>query len=159
MSDPQYVILEGVPTPQRYHDLRKIAGMTPPPLDAVPQALSNSITCIVAYERKHMLNETTPAPDQDVIGMGRLVGDGALFLLVVDIVVHPDHQHRGLGKRIIQTVVDYVDKHAPKAYVSLVADLPAQKLYPLYGFKDVKPSLGMYRMNRPAQGQDGNAAE
>jgi len=159
MADSQYVVIEGLPTPQLYHDLRKLAGMTPPPLEAVPKSLANSFACIVAYERKHMLSDTTPGPNQDVVAMGRLVGDGALFLILVDVAVHPDHQRRGLGKRIVQKLVDYVDEHAPLAYVSMVADPPAQKLYPKYGFKDVKPSVGMYRMIRPASSANALATE
>jgi hypothetical protein len=48
----------------------------------------------------------------------------------------------------VQSLVDYVDKHAPEAYVSLVADTPAQRLYPQFGFKTVEPSIGMFRMKR-----------
>lgn len=160
MSDQEkYVILEGLPTPQRYHDLRKLAGMTPPPLEAVPKSLAHSFVGIVAYERKHMVNDTTPAPGQEAVGMGRLVGDGSLFLIMVDIAVHPEHQRMGIGRRIVQRLVDYVDEHAPFAYVSLVADAPAQKLYPLYGFQDVKPSVGMFRMERGERGLAGGGGE
>jgi ribosomal protein S18 acetylase RimI-like enzyme len=149
MSDSHYVILEGRPTPQNYHDIRKLAGMTPPPLEAVPKSLANSFYMLVAYERKRMLDEKTPARKQEVVAMGRLVGDGSLFLIMVDVCVHPDHQRKGLGKRIVQELCDYIDEQAPLAYVSMVADIPAQKLYPQYGFKSVEPSVGMYRMNRP----------
>jgi ribosomal protein S18 acetylase RimI-like enzyme len=136
MVESQYVILQGLPTPQTYHDLRKLAGMTP-----------------------HMLDDTTPRPGQDAIAMGRLVGDGSLFLILVDVAVHPHHQRKGLGKRIMQKLVDYVDEHAPLAYVSLVAEEQAQKLYPLYGFKDVAPSIGMYRMIRERKIQQDMAKE
>lgn len=149
MSD-SYVVLESLPSPQTYHDLRKLAGMTPPPMDTgdVPKSLANSVCCVVAYERRHMLDDTTPRPEQTAIAMGRLVGDGALFLILVDVAVHPDHQRRGLGKRIMQKLVDWVDQNAPAAYVSMVAEPKAQKLYPLFGFKDVAPSIGMFRMIR-----------
>jgi ribosomal protein S18 acetylase RimI-like enzyme len=164
MGDSQYVIVEGIPTPQAYHDLRKIAGMTPPPMEAVPKALANSFAGFLAYEKQHMTNETTPGLDQVPVAMGRLLGDGSLFLLLCDVAVHPEHQRRGLGKHIVQSLVDYVDNHAPEAYVSLVADTPAQRLYPLFGFKNVEPSVGMFRMKRerklhsePAQKE--NAAE
>lgn len=143
----EYVIIQDLPTPQVYHDLRKLSGMTPPPLAAVPKALANSFACFLAYERKHMVNDTTPG-SADPVAMGRLLGDGSLFLLLCDVAVHPDHQRRGLGKRIMQSLVDYVDEHAPEAYVSLVAEPMAQSLYPKYGFKDTKPSIGMYRMIR-----------
>ncbi|KAH9868723.1 hypothetical protein J1614_007795 [Plenodomus biglobosus] len=148
MNDALYVILEGLPSPQVYHDLRKLSGMTPPPLEAVPKSLANSFCCMVAYERKHMIDSTTPGTGQTAVAMGRLLGDGALFLQLCDVAVHPDHQRRGLGKGIMQRLVDYVDEHAPFAYVSLVAEPTAQKLYPQYGFQDVKPSIGMFRMKR-----------
>ncbi|KAF1942134.1 hypothetical protein EJ02DRAFT_346095 [Clathrospora elynae] len=154
MTDSDYVVLEGLPTPQVYHDLRKLSGMTPPPLEAVPKSLANSFCCILAYERKHMLDDVTPGVEQTAVAMGRLLGDGALFLQLCDVAVHPDHQRRGLGKRIMQRLVDYVDDNAPHAYVSLVAEPKAQKLYPLYGFKDVAPSVGMFRMIRGRRVQD-----
>jgi ribosomal protein S18 acetylase RimI-like enzyme len=147
-SSNGYTITEGLPTPQVYHDLRKLAGMTPPPLEAVPKALENSFVAVLAYETKGILDDSTPSPDQNPVAMGRLVGDKSLFLILCDVAVHPEHQRRGLGKRIMQALVDYVDAHAPQAYVSLVAEPAAQKLYPQYGFKDVQPSIGMYRMIR-----------
>ncbi|KAK4107320.1 hypothetical protein N656DRAFT_849533 [Canariomyces notabilis] len=147
-SSNGYTIVEGLPTPQVYHDLRKLAGMTPPPLEAVPKALENSFVAMLAYETEGMLDESTPSPNQIPVAMGRLVGDKSLFLMLVDVAVHPEHQRRGLGKRITKALIDYVDAHAPLAYVSLVAEPAAQKLYPQYGFKDVQPSIGMYRMRR-----------
>jgi ribosomal protein S18 acetylase RimI-like enzyme len=159
MGDSEYVVLQGLPTPQVYHDLRKLSGMTPPPLEAVPKSLANTFCCILAYERKDMMNDTTPGPAQTAVAMGRLLGDGALFLQLCDVAVHPDHQRRGLGKRIMQKLVDYVDEHAPYAYVSLVAERKAQKLYPLYGFKDVAPSIGMFRMMGRQRLLDGEDAQ
>lgn len=157
-SSGEYTIIEGLPTPQVYHDLRKLAGMTPPPLEAVPKALENSFVGIAAYETKDLLDESTPGPDQSPVAMGRLVGDKSLFLILCDVAVHPAHQRRGLGKRIMQALIDYVDANAPQAYVSLVAEPAAQKLYPQYGFKDVQPSIGMYRMlrDRKIEGEGNN---
>lgn len=62
-----------------------------------------------------MESDTNPTESQPVITMGRLIGDGALFLQVVDIAVHPAHQHKGLGKQIIQKLVEYADEYAPHA--------------------------------------------
>jgi GNAT superfamily N-acetyltransferase len=165
MNEPEYVILQGVPTPQVYHDLRKVAGMTPPPMEAVPKALANSFVGFLAYERREMKDGTMPGPGQVPVAMGRLLGDGSLFLLLCDVATHPDHQRKGLGKRIMQALVDYVDKHAPDAYVSLVAEPRATKLYPQFGFQDVQPSVGMFRMIRgrkiqtPAVDGGGNKEE
>ena len=81
----------------------------------------------------------------EVVGMGRVVGDGGCFFQIVDIVVVPAHQGRGLGKYIMSGLVDHLKEHAPKsAYVSLIADVPANKLYEQFGFRETAPrSLGM----------------
>ncbi|KAF2258358.1 acyl-CoA N-acyltransferase [Lojkania enalia] len=145
MASPEYTILQRLPTPQQYHDLRRLAGLTPPALEAVAKALANSVACFLVFERNQMLDDTTPNPDQAPIGMGRLSGDGSLFLLLTDIAVHPDHRKKGIGKSIMKMLVEYIDEHAPHAYVSLVASLHGQGLYRQYGFEDVKPSIGMSR--------------
>lgn len=81
----------------------------------------------------------------EIVGMGRVVGDGGCFFQIVDIVVVPAHQGRGLGKFIMAGLVDHLKQHAPKsAYVSLIADVPANKLYEQFGFRETAPrSLGM----------------
>ncbi|KAF2254890.1 acetyltransferase, GNAT family [Trematosphaeria pertusa] len=149
MDVPEYTVVQGLPTPQQYHDLRKLANLTPPNrtmmLEAVPKALANSFACFLAYERKYMLDDTTPSPNQEPVAMGRLLGDGALFLQLCDVAVHPGHQGKGIGKRIMQALVGYIDENAPHAYVSLVAEPLGQMLYPRFGFEDVKPSIGMFR--------------
>ena len=86
-------------------------------------------------------------PYGTAIGMGRLVGDGGCFFQVVDIAVDPAHQGRGLGKAIMAALTVFMaDKLPPSAYVSLIADVPAQELYKQFGFQETAPrSLGMAR--------------
>ncbi|KAF9051681.1 hypothetical protein BJ165DRAFT_1450560 [Panaeolus papilionaceus] len=111
----EYTILQRLPTPQDYHDLPFIANLTRHPMEAVPRSLKNSFACFIAYETPLMQNETTPATGQHPVAMGRLVGDGALFLQVIDVAVHPDH-----------------------------LDPLGQGLYPKFGFEGMGPSIGMY---------------
>ena len=84
------------------------------------------------------------------IGMGRLIGDGGCFFQVVDIAVDPAHQGKGLGKAIMTALMDHVTNEFPaSAYVSLIADVPANRLYEKFGFRETAPrSLGMaYRVS------------
>jgi ribosomal protein S18 acetylase RimI-like enzyme len=147
--DPAYVVIQGLPKPQAYYDLRKLAGLTPPfaesMADTVPKALQNSFAGFLAYERSGMRDDTTPGADQEAVGMGRLSGDGGLFLVVTDIAVHPDHRRKGIAKGIMKALVEYLDEHAPYAYVSLVADPMAHRLYPQFGFAGTGHSLSMFR--------------
>lgn len=133
MSD-HYVWVETVPTAADFCRLRKIAGLSPRPLEAVEKALPNSCYGV------HVVIEGTP------VGMGRIVGDGALNLDIVDVAVDPLHQGKGLGRKIMEHLVGWLDQHASKgAYVTLMADVP--ELYEKFGFKSVRPeSEGMARV-------------
>lgn len=79
--------------------------------------------------------------------MGRVIGDDGCFYQITDIAVLPEHQGRGLAKQIMQSIVDYLQQHAPaSAYVSLLADGEAQHLYAKFGFSPTAPaSVGMFR--------------
>jgi len=81
----------------------------------------------------------------ELIGMGRVVGDGGLFLFVVDIAVTPAWQRRGLGRRIMQALMEQVHTRAfPYTQVGLIADGTADRLYEKFGFRLVAPeSQGM----------------
>src|SRR5690348_6181098 len=81
----------------------------------------------------------------ELIGMGRVAGDGGLFLFVVDIAVAPAWQRRGLGRRIMQALMEKVHARAfPCTQVGLIADGLAHLLYEKFGFKLVAPeSQGM----------------
>ncbi len=77
----------------------------------------------------------------ELVGMGRVVGDGGLFLFVVDIAVAPLWQGRGLGRRIMQALMDQVHERASaRTMVGLIADGIAYRLYEKFGFKLVAPA-------------------
>ncbi|WP_308637222.1 GNAT family N-acetyltransferase [Paenibacillus silvisoli] len=75
------------------------------------------------------------------------VKNGGCFYQVVDIAVDPEHQGKGYGKLIMSELMTYMDGHAPRgAYISLIADVPADRLYSKFGFAYTSPSsVGMYK--------------
>ena len=42
------------------------------------------------------------------IGMGRVIGDGGTAFQITDIAVLPEHQGKGLGKRIMAALVAWL---------------------------------------------------
>lgn len=137
MEQSQYSTASRLPTVEEYLHLRSVAGLSAFSPEAARLGLTGTVYSVVVMHRGA------------AIGMGRLIGDGGCFFQVVDIAVHPDHQGRGLGKTITQTIMSYVSRKLPvSAYVSLIADVPANKLYEKFGFKETAPrSLGMaYRV-------------
>ncbi|HEX8003200.1 MAG TPA: GNAT family N-acetyltransferase [Mycobacteriales bacterium] len=81
----------------------------------------------------------------EVVGMGRLLGDGGWYFHVVDMAVLPAHQRRGIGDAVLAALLDRVRAVAPPgAYVNLLADPPGRRLYERHGFAETAPaSVGM----------------
>ena len=117
-----------------YQNLRVVCGLSAKSDEAAKIGLQNSLHSV-------QIKEAT-----EVIGMGRIIGDGGCFCQVVDICVHPDHQGKGIGKMIMQNLCDFINEKLPEnCYASLIADGDARYLYEKFGFKDTLPeSRGMF---------------
>ena len=122
-----YVIRIDIPEVEEYLALRQICGLSARDKEASKTGLANSIYSVI-------------------IGMGRIIGDGGTAYQIVDIAVHPKEQGKGLAKAIMALLMKYIhDEINPQAYVNLIADRPADKLYEQFGFVETAPeSLGMY---------------
>jgi ribosomal protein S18 acetylase RimI-like enzyme len=122
-----------IPPVEAYRRLRVIAGLSPKTAEAAERGLPNSI-CAVVVERCGA-----------AVGMGRVIGDGGLFFQIIDIAVDPAHQGKGLGKAIMTRLMEQLRARAPAgAYVSLIADGEAHRLYAQFGFAPTAPkSIGM----------------
>ncbi|WP_081387864.1 MULTISPECIES: GNAT family N-acetyltransferase [Paenibacillus] len=121
------------PSVEQYLALRKEAGLSEMSVEGAAIGLPCSIFAVTLYE------------ENNLIGMGRVIGDGGCFFQVTDIAVKPSHQGRGLGKLIMREIREFLNTVPDKAYVSLIADGEALKLYAQYGFESVMPrSQGMF---------------
>lgn len=129
MSAPMPAELSlSVPGPEEYLALRVAAGLSAMSLEGALAGLPAS-WCSVCLRH-----------EGELIGMGRVVGDGGLFLFVVDIAVTPAWQGRGLGRRIMQALMDEVHARAgARTMVGLIADGSAHRLYEKFGFRLVAP--------------------
>lgn len=122
-----------IPTIATYQHLRVAAGLSAKSTEAAAKGLPNSLFAVQV-----LLGD-------EVVGMGRIIGDGGCFFQVTDIAVLPAHQGKGLGKRIMREIMQFIETDVPQsAYVSLIADGQAQELYAQFGFKHTAPvSVGM----------------
>jgi len=129
----RFRLVEEVPAEDEYRALRVAAGLSPKSPEAASLGLPNSLFSVCVRD------------DAQLIGMGRIVGDGGCNFEVVDIAVHPDWQRRGIGYQIMQSLISYLNDNAPpSAYVSLIADGDAAQLYQKFGFEFTSPiSVGM----------------
>ncbi|WP_438730245.1 GNAT family N-acetyltransferase [Enterococcus sp. AZ128] len=131
-----YRVTIDIPEVEEYLELRKVCGLSARGREASKTGLSNSIYSVIIRRNT----------DQKLVGMGRLIGDGGTAYQIVDIAVHPKDQGKGLAKTIMQLVMTHIENEIdPQAYVNLIADCPADKLYQQFGFVETAPeSLGMY---------------
>ncbi len=127
--------LETVPDIEAYRALRVAAGLSAKSAEAAARGLPNTLHAVCRHE------------GQELVAMGRIIGDGGCHLQVVDIAVMPQRQGQGLGKEIMQRLCGWLERNAPpSAYVSLLADGQAHRLYAQYGFQLTAPaSVGMAR--------------
>ncbi|KZP26466.1 hypothetical protein FIBSPDRAFT_345631 [Athelia psychrophila] len=145
-----YTVLHQTPSVETYLDLRLRSGMDPKSHSAAVIGLPNSLFSVqILYhpQATEATAETTLEPPTTV-GIGRIIGDGALFFQVVDIAVLPEHQGKGLGKRIMKDIESWIVENAPPtAEITLSADGRAKDLYAQYGFIETSTydNVGMTR--------------
>ena len=126
-------LVERAPGIDDYRRLRTATGLSPKSEDAARRGLANTSYGVSLLRR------------DEVVGMGRIVGDDGCFYFVVDIAVVPELQGRGLGKRIMDALDAWLRANAPaSAHVSLFADGEAKHLYAKYGFAQSDHSVGMF---------------
>jgi ribosomal protein S18 acetylase RimI-like enzyme len=117
-----------------YTALRLKTGLSAKSKNAAEAGLKNSLHAVMIKN------------GDEVIAMGRIIGDGGCFCQVVDICVLPEYQGKGIGRMIMENLTAFIQTKLPATcYVSLLADRNASHLYEKFGFRDTLPaSKGMY---------------
>lgn len=129
-------IVQRPPTPQEYRALCVAVGWEQAiNFEAAPASLARSLYHVVA------------ADGERVVGMGRIVGDGAIYFYIQDVAVHPEYQHRGIGHMILTDLMAYLRRHAPaKAFLGLFAAGGTHSFYRRYGFEQYEQLVGLFRV-------------
>lgn len=118
-------ILENIDNVEEYNYLFDIVGWGSYPVEISKKALSNNIYSVSIYD------------NDNIIGYGRLIGDGIIFLYIHDIMVKPEYQGKGIGKTIMQkllTKVEELRKENPDLLLYLGASKGKEDFYRKCGF-------------------------
>ena len=80
----------------------------------------------------------------EIVGMGRIVGDGGTVFHICDMAVEEEWQGKGGGSMIMDSLMEYITREASGySYINLMADVDG--FYERWGFKPTSPnSRGMY---------------
>lgn len=95
---------------------------------ALEQGFRHSLLVLAAYEQDALL------------GLIRVVGDGATVVLVQDLLVYPDKQRQGIGTELLKAVLE---RYSAVRQIQLVTDDTPKTIafYRSLGFSDLA-SLG-----------------
>ena len=108
-----------------YLKLRKAVDWKSLTREQAKKAIEGSLFTVVVYD------EGQP------IGMGRLVGDGAVICYIQDLIVIPKHQGTGVGQQIMEHLIDYVrELKLPNTEImlDLMCATGREAFYEKYGF-------------------------
>ena len=120
----------GYPSPAAYMHLRDAADLSP-----MTSAQADSVA-IGSWYGVVVTHDAANA----VIGMSRVIGNGAWYAHIVDMAVLPGHQRIGLGDAILTALLKEIELKAPPGpYVNLVADAAGRNLYANHGFLETAP--------------------
>ena len=125
-----------IPTTAEYAKLRTAAGWQKTDDAATRTALNNSLFCAVAVD------------SGNVVGLGRVTGDGGLYFYIQDLLVLPEYRHRGVGTSLMTELMRFItDNAAPGTFVGLMAAKGLRDYYVRFGFKS-RPhdAPGMFRI-------------
>ena len=91
-------------TPEEYMELRKLVGWTEFPLEEAKAGLDNA----------YMV--TSVRDDGKAIGLLRLLWDGGYIAFISDVIVHPDYQGQGIGRKLVEGCIQRVKDDMKPGY-------------------------------------------
>lgn len=131
------MIEENTLTVDEYYELIDSVGWKRPSKRLLLNSLKNS------YTVKYLL-------DDKVIGMARLVTDYGYSGLIMDVVVNPNFQGKGIGTILINKIIDEIKSNLEKDeefMLQLLYSPGKKEFYEKFGFKEKKEYVesGMYK--------------
>jgi len=81
---------------------------------------------------RNSLYKVAVTHDDKVIAMARVIGDGGCVYFISDVIVHPDYQGKGIGKRLINHMLDWIDSQVLEGETIMVNLMSAYDKEPFY---------------------------
>lgn len=112
-----------IPSPQEYNWLRREAEWPEMDREACTRCLPSSSHVVSAFD------------GEELVGMGRIVGDGGLCFYIQDVIVAKSHRRRGVGTALMDALMDFIAERAVKdTYVGLMSAVGMEPFYTPFGF-------------------------
>ena len=129
-------ILNRAITAHEYQTIRSTTNWAVLDNSTVKKALCKDLYSVLAFD------------NDKLIGIGRVVGDGAIYFYIQDIIVIPEYQGKGIGKIIMQNIEEFLCKETNEnSFIGLMAADGVQKFYYQFGYKERPENKpGMFKM-------------
>ena len=130
MAEIQFELVDNALKAEDFIQLKLATGFIERPLQQVEKALNNGLFNVSAI------------CDGKVFGIGRLVGDGAMYWYLQEIIVLPEYQGKGIGKSIVNRLIEYIKSTAVPGtiiYIGLTAVKGKEPFYEKFGFS-IRPT-------------------
>lgn len=107
-------------TAEHLSRFQQIAGWSERPLYQLQKALEKSLFSVAAVYNK------------EVVGIGRLIGDGVMSWYLKDIIILPEFQGRGIGRAMINYLLCQIEHDSLPGTVVAVNLMAAKGKEPFY---------------------------
>ncbi|MEX0289047.1 MAG: GNAT family N-acetyltransferase [Flavobacteriaceae bacterium] len=124
------------PTISEYQSLRASTGWGSIEDASVGKALKKDLFSVCIVHQK------------EVVGMGRVIGDGAIYFYIQDVIVLPEHKGKGMGSLIMEQIERFLLENAKaNAFIGLMAATGVKDFYKRFGYLERPPQgPGMYKV-------------
>ena len=86
---------------------------------------------------EHTLFRVSIFDGYHIVAMARMIGDIGLDYYIKDVIVHPDYQGKGIGRRLIEELLGFIRENSiagTSVYVELAAMPDKVPFYERFGF-------------------------
>ena len=123
MNSDKYSITLESPTVEEFLNLRNKIGWGELDTNLAKTSLNNSLFHVIVREKSTL------------IGMGRVVGDGAMYFYIQDVIVDPRYQNTGVGSALMEQIENYLLVAAKKgSTIGLLAAKGKEAFYARYSY-------------------------
>lgn len=125
MEEIRFELADNQLTAEDFIRLKTATGFMDRPLEQADRAIRNGLFNVTAI------------CDGKVVGMGRLVGDGAMYWYLQEIIVLPEYQGKGIGKSIVGRLLEHIRENTipgTGVEVGLTAVKGKEPFYEKFGF-------------------------
>ena len=117
-------------TPEEYMEMRRLVEWSAFPLEQAAEGIKNTFILICFRV------------DGKPVALGRAVSDRGYVVYIADVIVIPEYQGNGLGRKIMESRMEQIKASMKPGYrimITLMAAQGKEKFYNKFGFVD-RPS-------------------